>query len=137
MEKILILVIDTKTSEDWMESCIDMLHCFKPSVQIISPIDRHAVTRIASNEGIREAEVRDRMLHETYMYLYHLEDTFNKQGLQVNIAAREMSLPEDLITELRKKNAGMLVVVGKIEPTILESLYSLLHIPILLLPHEE
>jgi hypothetical protein len=136
MEKILILVVNTQTSDDWVELCIEMLQCFKPSVQIISPIDRHTVARIASNEGVREVEVRERLLLEAYTYLYHLEDIFGKQDLHVTITAKEMRMPEDLIVEIKRKNPGMLIIIGKLEQQILESLYGTIHVPFLLLPVE-
>ncbi|MDH4210808.1 MAG: hypothetical protein OEV79_05110 [candidate division WOR-3 bacterium] len=137
MDKVLVVVFDTHTTEDSIVLCIKMMQHFKPLIQIISPVDRHAVTRVASNEGAKEAEVRERMLHETYTNLYHLEDLFSKHGLQVNIAAKEMRLPEELLTEIRKMNPGMLVVVGKIDPVVLETLYGSFHVPILLLAPED
>jgi len=137
MEKILILVVDAHVGEGWLEVCIKMLQCFKPLIHIMSPIDRHTVARAASNEGVKDAEVRERLLHEAYTNLYHLEDTFSKQGLQATIAVKEMTLPEELLGEIKRINPEMLVVIGKIDSQIFESLYSALHVPVLLLPTED
>lgn len=137
MEKLLILIFDTHTSEEWLDFCMNILQCFKPVVHILTPIDRHMITRIASNEGVKEAEIRDRLLHDAYINLYHLEDIFSKQGLKVTIAAKEMKLPEELLGEIRKTNPGMLIVLGKIEPAVLDSIYGSFRAPVLLLPPEE
>jgi hypothetical protein len=137
MEKILVLVVDTHTGEEWIELCVEMMKCFKPLIQILSLIDRHTITRVASNEGVKEGEVRERLLHDAYINLYHLEDTFSKQGLQVAFSAKEMTLPDELLSELRKTNPGMLVLIGKVDPLLLESLYGSLRIPVLLLPPED
>jgi len=137
MEKIVILVLNTHAGEEWLEVCTKIIQCFKPLIHIMSPIDRHTVARVASNEGLKEAEVRERLLHEAYTDLYHLEDTFSKQGLQVSIAVKEMTLPEGLLDEIKRIDPGMLFVIGKMDTQILESLYSVLHVPMLLLPHEE
>jgi len=133
----LILVVDAHVGEGWLEVCIKMLQCFKPLIHIMSPIDRHTVARAASNEGVKDAEVRERLLHEAYTNLYHLEDTFSKQGLQATIAVKEMTLPEELLGEIKRINPEMLVVIGKIDSQIFESLYSALHVPVLLLPTED
>ena len=133
----MILVVDAHVGEGWLEVCIKMLQCFKPLIHIMSPIDRHTVARAASNEGVKDAEVHERLLHEAYTNLYHLEDTFSKQGLQATIAVKEMTLPEELLGEIKRINPEMLVVIGKIDSQIFESLYSALHVPVLLLPTED
>jgi len=134
MEKILVLVFDTHTIEDWLEFCMMTLQRFKPTTHILIPIDRHVIAHIASNEGVKEIEIRERLLHEAYLNLYHLEDIFSKRGSKVTIAAKEMTLPEELLGEIKKTNPEMLVVIGKIDTVVLESLYGLLRMPILLLP---
>ncbi len=137
MEKVLIIIFDTHTSGDSIEMCIKMLQCLKPLVHVLSPVDRHAVARVASNEGIREADARERALHEAYTNLYHLEDMFSKQSLHITVTAKEMRLPEELLTEIRKTNPGMLVIMGKIESQVLEFLYGSFRKPIFLLPPED
>jgi hypothetical protein len=137
MKRILFLVFNSRASDDWIELCVKMLQYLEPDIHILAPVDRHAVTRIALNEGIKQAEVRERLLHEAYRYLYHLEDTFGKKGLHANIAAKELTLPEELLAEIRKSNPGMLVIIGKVETHTFESLHSLLQLPIISLPQEE
>ena len=137
MKRTLFLVFDSHTSEDWIELCVRLIQCLGPDVHILAPVDRHAVTRIAANEGIKQAEVRERLLHEAYRYLYHLEDTFGKKGLHATITAKELILPEELLAEIRKSNPGMLVIIGKVETHTFESLHGLLQLPILSLPQEE
>lgn len=137
MEKILVLVFDTHASEEWFEFCVKILQCFKSAIHVLTPINRHTIAHLASNEGIKEAEMRDRLLHEAYINLYHLEDIFSKQGSKVTIAAKEMILPEELLGEIRKTNPGMLIVFGKIELAVLDSIYGSFRAPVLLLPPEE
>lgn len=103
----------------------------------MSPIDRGKTARLASNEGVKEAQVHDRLLHEIYVNLYHLEELFTKQGLQVTIAAKEMRLPDELLVEIRKANPGMLILIGRVEPHTLESLYGAVQVPMLMLPYED
>jgi hypothetical protein len=137
MEKVLILVFETQISDESIELCAKILHCLKSSVNVLSPVDRHTVTRIASNEGIREAEARERAIHKAYTNLYHIEVLFNKQNVHVTVAAKEMRLPEELLGEIRKTNPGMIVVAGKIEAQVLESLYNTFAGPIFLLPPKD
>jgi hypothetical protein len=137
MEKALIIVFDSHTSEDSIEMCIKILKCFRPLIHILSPVDRHAITRLASNEGIKETDARERALHEAYENLYHLEDIFNRHNMHVTGKTKEMRLPEELVAEIRKTNPGMLVVIGRLDPVVLETLYGSFHVPVLLLVPEE
>ncbi len=137
MKKVLLLIFDTHVSEEVINTCSEMLQCLEPLVTILSPVDRHTVARIASNEGLKDTEVRERLLHEAYINLYHLEDVFGKTGQQVTIAAKDMRLPEDLLLEIRKTNPAMLIIVGKIDYFILESLHGSVCVPMLLLPSED
>lgn len=134
MEKVLIIVFDAHTREDSIGLCLKILECFKPLIHILSPVDRHAIARLASNEGIKEADARERAVHEAYENLYHLEDIFNRHRLHATVTTKEMRLPEELLVEIRKANPSMLVIIGMIESHILESLYGSLQKPIILLP---
>lgn len=134
MEKTLVLIFKAQISEELIELCARILHCLESSVSVLSPVDRHMIARIASNEGIREAEARERAIHDAYTNLYHVEVLFSKHNVNVTVAAKEMRLPEELMGEIRKTNPGMIVVTGRVDPQTLESLYDAFTGPILLLP---
>jgi len=137
MEKVLILIFETQINEESIELCAKILHCLNSSVNVLSPVDRHMITRIASNEGIREAEARERAIHKAYTDLYNVEVLFSKQNIHTTVTAKEMRLPEELLGEIRKANPGMIVVTGRVDTQVIESLYSTFTGPIFLLPPKD
>ncbi len=137
MAKILIVVFRPDISEDMMSLIIKIIKCSPTHTVILSPIDLHSIKKTASNEGAKVDAIKERFINEAYVNLYHLEDTFKKQALDVTISTKEMRMPEDLISTIKKINPDMLFVVGTIETPVLESLRDALSVPILLLPTEE
>lgn len=120
-----------------VKSIIKLIKCFTTHTRILSPIDRHLIQRMASNEGVKEETIRERIIQEAYVNLYHLEDVLKKEDVEVTISAAEMGLPEGLITAVNKINPTILVVLGPLETSVLESLRDFLSVPIVLLPVEE
>jgi len=116
---------------------IKVIKCFTTHAHILSPIDRHLITRIASNEGVKEETIRERIIQEAYVSLYHLEDILKKEGVEVTISVAEMGLPEGLISAVKKINPAMLVVLGPLEASVIESLRDSFPVPIVLHPIEE
>jgi len=116
---------------------IKVIKCFTKQAHILSPIDRHLITKIASNEGVKEETIRERIIQEVYVNLYHLEDVLKKEGVEVTVCAIEMGLPEGLISAVKKINPTILVVLGPLETSVIESLRDSLSVPMVLLPIEE
>jgi hypothetical protein len=137
MEKFLILVFNSGISEDRLDLIYKIVKCYQSRILILSPIDRNLIKKIASNEGVKENEVRDRLVHDIYMHLYHLEEKFKKEALDVTVSTKEIAQYEDFVQEIKKINPKMLFIVGPIENSIFEAIRETLTVPLLLLPAEE
>jgi len=137
MEKSLVLLCQSRLNEDTVELVLKIGKALRTSFYILAPINRHTITKNAANEGMDEAELSEKMIHDAYSSLYTLEHRLTQQGVEVNIRASVMSFPEDLIREIKRTNPRILFVTGRMDPANIDSLYSNISIPILLIPAEE
>jgi hypothetical protein len=137
MDKSLILLCQSRLDEGTVELVLKTGKALGTTFYILSPINRHTITKNAANEGMDEAQLSERMIHDAYSSLYTLEHRLTQQGMEVTIKASIMSFPEDLIREIRHTNPRILIVAGRMDPATIDSLYTNLLTPILLIPTEE
>jgi hypothetical protein len=137
MERFLIVFFQGVIADDMVEFMIRIVKLFNARVSIMSPIDKQLISRIASNSGIKEEAVEERLINETYLNLYNLEERFKKDAVDVVISARQMSLPDGLIAEIKKEHPEMLFLAGDCDISIIETLKDSLALPIVIFPAGE
>lgn len=137
MDRALILIFQPLTSVDSINSVKQVIKCLDLKTLILALIDQQQIVRIASNEGIKEEAAQEHLTNAAYENLYYLEEIFKNDSVDVTISAKQMSLLDSIVNEIKKLHPRILCIVGRVDTTVLELIRDSVIVPIILLPAEE
>lgn len=134
--KILVVVLPPWLSPANTGFVIKMAKCLNARATILGVIDMNRIARIAADEGLgRETAVENHM-QEAYENLYASEERFKTETVEVGLKTVEVSVPEELLTEIKRNNPDLVCLAGAIDTLWLEIIRGALTAPILLIPQE-
>ena len=135
--KVLIIAMQNGVSRENSTFVIKMVRCFEANAGILSVIDLNRVARIASNEGVDKDTARESLVQAAYEGLYAMEEIFKSESVKVSIRTIEVSVPEDLITEIKKGSPDIICLMGPVDTLWLEMIRGSLAIPLVIVPQEK
>lgn len=134
--KMLIVVLPPWLSPASSEFVIKMAKCLNAAATVLGVIDMTRIARIASNEGSSREAAQENYVQEAYENLYSTEERFKRESVEVSIKIQEVTIPEELLTEMKRSNADIVCLAGSIDTLWLEIIRGSLNAPILLVPQE-
>jgi nucleotide-binding universal stress UspA family protein len=135
--KILIVVMPPWLSPAGSEFVIKMARCLNADATVLGVIDMSRIARTASNEGSSKELAEENYMQEAYENLYSTEERFKKESVEVSIKTKEITIPEELLTEIKRNNADIVCVAGAIDTLWLEIIRGAMSTPIVLVPQEK
>lgn len=134
--KILVVVLPPWLSPASSGFVIKMAKCLNASATVLGVIDMSRIARIAADEGSSRETAEENHMQEAYENLYATEERFKKEAVKVSLKTVEITVPEELLTEMKRSNADIICLAGAIDTLWLEIIRGALNTPILLIPQE-
>ncbi len=135
--KILIIAMPNGLSRESTSFVMKMVRSLDANAGILSVIDLNRIARIASNEGVDKDTARESLVQAAYEDLYAMEEKFKSESVKVSMRTIEISVPEDLIAEIKKGNPDIICLVGSVDTLWLEMIRGSIAIPIIIIPQEK
>ncbi|MBE0432109.1 universal stress protein [candidate division WOR-3 bacterium] len=134
--KILLVILPPWLSPASSDFVIKITRCLNAGATVLGVIDMSRIARTASNEGSSKEAAQENYVQEAYENLYSTEERFKKESVEVSIKIKEVTIPEELLTEIKRNNADIVCLAGSFDTLWLEIIRGSLTAPILLVPQE-